>query len=45
MKKEWSSPSVTDLSVLQTEAAIKSNPIHDGVFYDTQYGDFEGHKS
>ena len=43
--KEWNEPSITDLSVADTESAVKSAPIHDGTFYDTQYGDFEGHIS
>lgn len=43
--KEWSEPSIRDLSVSSTEAAVESNPVHDGVFYDTQYGYFEGHIS
>ena len=30
MKLEWNDPSFKDLSVVNTEAANKTNPIHDG---------------
>lgn len=43
--KEWSEPSIRDLSVSSTEASIRPGPVHDGVFYDTQYGCFEGYIS
>ena len=43
--KEWNEPTIADLSVMNTESAVKSNPVHDGTFYDTQYGEFEGHRS
>ena len=43
--KEWNEPTIADLSVINTESAVKSNPTHDGVFFDTQYGEFEGHIS
>ena len=45
MKEQWTEPTLKDLSVVETEAAIDSKPVHDGVTYDTQYGVFEGHRS
>ena len=43
--KEWSEPNLSDLSVADTESAIRGTILHDGTFYDTQYGDFEGYIS
>lgn len=45
MKQEWSKPSITDLSVLQTESNFASSSDHDGVYYDLKdYNDkIEGH--
>ena len=40
--KEWNEPTIADLSVMNTEASIVKGTTHDGVIYDTQYGEFEG---
>ena len=34
MKKEWREPSISDLSVLNTEASLTQKPNHDGMMYD-----------
>ena len=45
MKQEWSKPSITNLSVLQTESNFKSSSKHDGVYYDLKDHEekIEGH--
>lgn len=43
--KEWNEPAIIDLSVINTESSVASDPVHDGVYFDTQYGKFEGHRS